>query len=364
MPNNSMTPPKEFQNLSFQECSHLIEEKKALFVEELVILTHHYQRSEIVHYGDFVGDSYALSAKAAAQKKAKYIVFAGVHFMAESADILSDDSKAVFLANAYAGCPMADMANEKQVMKAWGELAKWVDTSKTIPVSYMNSTAGLKAFCGENKGLVCTSSNADKAFRYAFDKGERVFFFPDEHLGRNTANKLAIEREAVLVWDPAKPYGGNDKAAIEKGRVFLWKGYCNVHQKFTVDDIEKRRTESPNAFIIVHPECREEVVDIADASGSTVAIVKAVENASKGDKIFIGTELSLVNRLAMEYPDVHIEQLSTKEQPVCVNMFRTSINDLAYVLAMLGKEEVNRIRVEEPVKSNAKLALERMLEIA
>ncbi len=355
--------PERYRKMDEETCREIIRRRKAEMGKDLVILAHHYQRREIVPFGDFLGDSYALSAKAAARKDARTIVFCGVHFMAESADILASPGQTVILPNPYAGCPMADMAPDFQVMRVWEELGQVLDTETVIPVSYMNSTARLKAFCGRNKGLTCTSSNAHRAFAYAYERGERVFFFPDEHLGRNTANRMGIPREAVLLWDVNQPLGGHDREALERARVILWPGHCHVHMNYTVEMIESLRRKVEGVKIIVHPECREEVVAAADASGSTVQIVKYVESLPEGAAVAIGTELNLVARMIDETPKKRVMPLGEEDCPMCVNMYRTTLSDLAYTLDVLKEGGGNVIRVPEDVKIDARKALERMLEI-
>lgn len=345
------------------ECIDIIRRKKKEFGPELLILTHHYQRKELAPFGDFLGDSYMLAARAAAQKDARYIVFCGVLFMAESADILSTEKQTVYLPSPYAGCPMSDMAPEQQVMGAWGKLGSLIDIEGVLPISYVNSSARLKAFCGRNRGLTCTSGNADKAFDYAFARGERIFFFPDRHLGKNTANKKSIPKSRVVIWDPQKLLGGNSEEDIRNSRVILWKGHCHVHMNFTLEMARLRREENPDIKIVVHPECREELVDAADAVGSTALIVKYVAEQPPGSAIAIGTELNLVERLADEHPDKSIITLSNDSSPLCVNMNRITLNNLAYTLDSIEGGGGNIISVPESVAREAKLALERMLEI-
>ncbi len=357
--------PEAYRKLDENACKEIILKRKQELGEQLAILVHHYQRKEIVPFHDFLGDSFDLSAKAAAQKQVRYIVFCGVHFMAESADILSGAEQTVYLANPFAGCPMADMAPAKQVLQAWEELSDIIELDNTYPISYMNSTAELKAFCGRNKGLICTSSNADKAFNYVFDRkgGERVFFFPDQHLGRNTSNKLKIDREQVIKWNPLLPLGGHTPEAIRRSRVILWEGHCHVHMEFTLEQIQQRREDTPDIRIIVHPECREEVVQAADASGSTKQIVAFVQDQPAGSTIAIGTELNLVSRLADEYPDRKIVALSKDICPMCVNMYRTTLNDLAYTLDVMQDGGGAKIEVPAAIAAEARLALERMLTL-
>jgi len=328
--------------------------------EKLVVLAHHYQRKEIVPFGNFVGDSYYLSKMAAQQEKAEHIVFCGVHFMAESARILCRPEQRVYLPNLRAGCPMADMADDDQVDDAWEWLGQHIDTAKIIPVSYMNSAASLKAFCGARGGVICTSSNAEKAFRWALTRGERIFFFPDEHLGTNTANRLGIPRDQRVIFDPMHP--PTDPEPFKKAKLILWKGFCHVHTNFTVAHIEQARRDYPGIKIVVHPECVEAVVDQADAVGSTAFIAKYAAAQSPGSIIAIGTEINLTSRLADEYPDKTIFELSGQNCPLCVNMFRTTLGDLADCIENLGHR--NEIHVDPAIARHARLALERMLELS
>jgi quinolinate synthase len=327
--------------------------------KRLVILAHHYQRKEIVPFGNFVGDSYYLSKMAAQQEKAEHIVFCGVHFMAESARILCRPEQRVYLPNLRAGCPMADMADDDQVEDAWEWLGRHIDMTRVIPVSYMNSAASLKAFCGARGGIICTSSNADRAFRWAFTRGEKVFFFPDEHLGTNTANRLGIPRDRRAIFDPLHP--PSDPEPFARATVILWKGFCHVHTNFTVAHIQQARNDYPGIKIVVHPECVEQVVDQADAVGSTAFIARYVAEQPPGSVIAIGTEINLTSRLADEYPDKTIFELSGQNCPLCVNMFRTTLGDLADCLENLGHK--NEIRVDPAIARDARLALERMLEL-
>jgi quinolinate synthase len=336
-----------------------IQEQIDRWGETLVILAHHYQRKEVVPFGNFVGDSYYLSKMAAEQEKAEHIVFCGVHFMAESARILCRPEQRVYLPNLRSGCPMADMAAEDQVDDAWEWLGEHIDTTKVIPVSYMNSAATLKAFCGANGGLICTSSNADRAFRWAYDRGERVFFFPDEHLGTNTANNLSIPRDQRVIFDPLNP--PDNPEPFKRTKLILWKGFCHVHTNFTAGHVDAVRESYPDVKVVVHPECNEEVVSKADAVGSTAFIVKYVADQPAGSVIAIGTEINLTSRLADEHPDKTIFELSGQNCPLCVNMFRTTLGDLAECLESLG--EKNEIVVDPKIASEARTALARMLEL-
>ncbi|HMH79556.1 MAG TPA: quinolinate synthase NadA, partial [Candidatus Acidoferrum sp.] len=270
---------------------------KAALGKDLVILGHHYQRDEVVKFADFRGDSLRLSQQAA-DADAKYIVFCGVHFMAESADILRRGNQIVVLPDLSAGCSMADMADIGQVEACWNELQGVADTSKIIPVTYMNSTAAIKSFTGEHGGSACTSSNAPAVMNWAFERGEKVLFLPDEHLGRNTAYRMGIPLQEMIVWDPYEELGGNTAEAVGKARVILWKGYCSVHQRFTPEQIGRVRRENPGVRVIVHPECKFEVAQAADEIGSTEGIIRAIKAAPPGSKWAVGTEIHMVNRLS------------------------------------------------------------------
>ncbi|MBC8440894.1 MAG: quinolinate synthase NadA [Deltaproteobacteria bacterium] len=325
---------------------------------QLVILTHHYQRKEIIDLGDHRGDSFGLSQKAAQDENAKYIVFCGVHFMAESAAILAKNHQTVQIPDMNAGCWMADMADSYLVEKAWNDVTAIVGENIVTPLVYMNSDAFIKAHCGKNNGAVCTSSNASKAFEWAFKQREKVFFFPDEHLGRNTGNHLNIPANEMIVWDPEKPLGGNSEQDIKKAKVFLWKGYCLVHTRFTTDDIKAMRKSFPGAKIVVHPECTQEVVKASDAVGSTSFIVKYVAQSQPGSTIIIGTEINLIKRLAMEYPDKTILPL---KDSLCPNMYKINLKNLLNCLENIGK--TNIVTVDETIKKDAFIALENMLNL-
>ncbi|WP_299978350.1 quinolinate synthase NadA [Desulfobacula sp.] len=324
----------------------------------LIILTHHYQRKEVVDLGDHRGDSFGLSQQAAGDERAQYIIFCGVHFMAESAAILAKDHQTVQIPDMNAGCWMADMADAYLVEKAWNDVAAIVGNDIVTPLAYMNSDAFIKAHCGKNQGAVCTSSNAPKAFKWAFRQREKIFFFPDEHLGRNTGNHLGIPENEMIVWDPEKPLGGNTEQDIKKARVFLWKGYCLVHTRFTIDDMETIRKSFPDAKIVVHPECTQEVVKASDAVGSTSFIVTYVADAPTGSTIIIGTEINLIKRLAMEYPD---KQILPLKDSLCPNMYKINLKNLLACLENIGKKNI--VKVDETIKKDAFTALENMLSL-
>ena len=357
--------PENYRDMSNEELVRRIRERKEHYGERLLLLVHHYQRKEIVPFHDFLGDSYALSAQAAAKKNAKYIVFCGVHFMAESADILRGEGQSVYLPNPYAGCPMADMASEREVRRAWQQLASVVPETDILPLSYMNSTAALKAFTGRHGGLICTSSNARKALDWAYARAPKAFFFPDQYLGRNTARAMGVKPDDMILWKPAHPLGGNTEEAIRKAKLILWNGYCHVHLNFTAEQVAERRAEDPTIKVVVHPECRDEVVMAADAAGSTNFIVDFVAKQAAGSRIAIGTELNLVARLIDEHPDKRVVPLSKDACPMCMNMFRTTLNDLAYTLDHLEAPEGpgNLVEVPEAIKADARLALQWMLEL-
>ncbi len=348
---------RELEKLSDKEASEKIIEIKKRLGNDLCILAHLYQRKAITQLADFVGDSYGLSQSAAHFKGGKYIVFCGVRFMAESAAILCRPEQKVLHPDPEAGCPMADMASIEEVRRAWKVLTETGE--KVIPITYMNSTADIKAFCGENEGIICTSSNATKTFEWAFQKGKRIFFLPDEHLGRNTALKYGISAEELSIWDPEKSDGGEPESYSDS-KVVLWRGYCPVHQKFTVRDIEHVRRFYPKAKVLVHPECPHDVVEKADAVGSTDFIRKYVANHTRpGDEIFIGTEINLIQNLASEYPDRLITKL---HRSLCLTMYQITLGRLLYTLENL--ESLEAVKVPAEAATHALSALNRMLHLA
>ena len=364
--------PAEYRNATPQELDLRIRAAKHALGDRVVILGHFYQRDEIVQYADFLGDSFQLANAAKSRPKAASIIFCGVHFMAETADMLSGPDQAVILPNLAAGCSMADMADLDSVESAWEELtdALGADLDQpdpvtgrqpVIPVTYMNSSAALKGFCGRHGGIVCTSSNASTVLRWAFERGQRVLFFPDQHLGRNTAKAMGISLDHMPMWNPRKPFGGNKPADLQTAKVILWHGFCSVHKRFTVDQITHARGTHPGVRVIVHPECPMEVVDAADETGSTDFIKKAVEAAAPGSIIAIGTEINLVQRLAADHPDKTIFCLDPVVCP-CSTMYRIHPGYLAWVLESIERGETpNRITVPESVAVPARIALERML---
>ncbi|MCP4247535.1 MAG: quinolinate synthase NadA [bacterium] len=337
-----------------------IEAHRRDFGDRLVILGHHYQQDDVIRFADFTGDSLKLSQLAAEQKQARYVVFCGVHFMAESADILTDDAVSVILPDLSAGCSMADMADIDQVEEAWDCLTA-ASAGRIVPITYVNSTAAIKAFCGRHGGACCTSSNARLILQWAFDQGDQVIFLPDQHLGRNTAYSLGVPLDAMQVYDPAEPEGGLTGRQIHDARVLLWKGHCSVHQLFTAAQCDQIRQADPEFQIIVHPECAWEVVQKADQAGSTEYILNTIRNAAPGSKWAVGTEVHLVNRLAKTYADRTIRSLADI-QCLCTTMYRISPGHLLWALDELAAGRVvNRICVPDDIKTEAQSALDRML---
>ncbi|WP_435319391.1 quinolinate synthase NadA [Haloarchaeobius sp. TZWSO28] len=353
--------PAEYRDLTEAERTERIEAAKAELGEDVVILGHNYQRREIVDHSDFIGDSYQLSVEAA-NADAKYVIFGGVTFMAESADIITDDDQTVILPSMEASCPMAGMAEALQVDAAWEEITSAAPDADIIPITYMNSYADLKAFCAEQGGLVCTSSNAHRAFEWAFERGDKVLFLPDKHLGENTAHRLGMQ-DNMAEWDPWDPEG-KDAEQVAKSDIILWDGYCQVHERFRVEHIEQVREQHPDAKVIVHPECRREVVEAADKAGSTAAITETIENAEPGETWAIGTEIHLTNHLQRWHPEVNVLPLCGDACMDCNAMRQIDPNYLTWVLEELveGRER-NVIEVAPEEKELAKVALDRMLEV-
>jgi quinolinate synthase len=360
--------PEAYKLAGEAELDARIRAAKAALGDRAVILGHFYQRDEVVQYADFVGDSFQLANAALTRPDAEAIVFCGVHFMAETADTLSRPEQAVILPNLAAGCSMADMADADSVEDCWEQLEEIFGTEPdaegrvpVIPVTYMNSSAALKAFCGRNGGIVCTSSNAKTVLEWAFERGQRVLFFPDQHLGRNTAKALGVPLEQMPMWNPRKELGGNDEQVLLDSRVILWHGFCSVHKRFSVAQIEKARADFPGVNVIVHPECPMEVVDAADSAGSTDFIQKAIAAATEPTVFAIGTEINMVNRLAAQYPQHTIFCLDPVICP-CSTMYRIHPGYLAWVLEeLVAGRVVNRITVDDDVQQDARTALERML---
>jgi len=355
--------PNEYLGLKPGDLYQRISTAREKLGRRLVIPGHHYQRDEIIQFADYRGDSFLLSQKAAQQKQAEFIVFCGVHFMAETADILTGQHQQVILPNITAGCSMADMAPTDDVLDAWDDLNGVIDGG-LVPITYMNSTAAIKALCGRNGGIVCTSSNVAKVFGWALERGEKVLFLPDQHLGRNTGVKVGIPLEEMVVWDLFKPLGGLSRSQIQQARVILWQGHCSVHTRFNMSQIEEARRRYPDLRVVVHPECTREVVEAADLDGSTEFIVRAVTQAPAGSVFAIGTEINLVHRLANENPDKTVFCLDPVVCP-CSTMYRIHPAYLAWVLESLVDGQVmNRISVDEDTAHHARIALERMLAVA
>jgi quinolinate synthase len=362
--------PERYTGASPEELARWIGAAKATLGDRVFILGHHYQRDEVMVWADARGDSFGLSRMAAAKHDAEYIVFCGVHFMAESADVLTGDHQQVLLPDLNAGCSMADMADIDSVEEAWEALAQVTDVERIVPITYMNSSAALKAFVGAHGGTVCTSSNARAVLEWALDPagtgraaGDKVLFFPDQHLGRNTGYQLGYGAGDMAVWNPRLAMGGLEDAEVKATTLLLWKGHCSVHQRFSPRHVAAFRAEHPHGIVLIHPECAHEVVELADQVGSTDAIIRAVEAAPAGSTIGIGTEIHLVKRLADTHPDKQISCLDPLVCP-CSTMFRIDAPHLAWVLEGLVDGEVrNRITVEPETARLARVALERMLAI-
>ena len=357
--------PQHYLKLSGDELRERIRAARAELGDRLVILGHHYQRDDIIEFADFRGDSFKLAQQAADNSEADYIVFCGVHFMAESADILTTPEQSVILPNLAAGCSMADMAQPEDVYDAWDDLGEVVDTDRVIPITYMNSAASLKAFVGKNGGAVCTSSNATAVLEWAFEQGDQVLFFPDQHLGRNTGKRLGIDpRTQTAVWSPRKALGGLTEQRITDSKILLWQGHCSVHIRFRVDQIERARQEHPDVRVVVHPECTEPVVAAADADGSTEFIINYVRNGPPG-VYAVGTEINLVHRLNEEV--AHEGKTAFCLDPVicpCATMYRIHPAYLAWVTESLVEGRVvNPITVDDETRKWARVALDRMLAI-
>tara|TARA_B100000315_G_scaffold10225_1_gene9847 strand:- start:1693 stop:2784 length:1092 start_codon:yes stop_codon:yes gene_type:complete len=340
-----------------------IEAAKAALGDRLFILGHHYQRDEVMRWADACGDSFRLSRLAQQRTVADYIVFCGVHFMAESADILTGDHQQVILPDLDAGCSMADMADLDEVVEAWDGIARVTDIERVVPITYMNSSAELKAFVGEHGGAVCTSSNARAVLDWAFEHGDKVLFFPDQHLGRNTGIAMGYQLGDMALWDPLRSHGGLAEAEVKEATFLLWSGHCSVHQRFTPGQIADFRERHPDGVVVVHPECAHETVLLADRVGSTDFIVRQVEEAEPGTAFGVGTEIHLVNRLATEHPEMTIESLDPMVCP-CSTMFRIDAAHLAWILDGLVDGKVrNLITVASDTQAWAHVALDRMLTI-
>lgn len=355
--------PDRYRDAAPEALDEMIGTAKATLGERLFILGHHYQRDEVMRWADARGDSYRLSVLAQERPEADAIVFCGVHFMAESADVLTADHQAVILPDLNAGCSMADMADIDEVTEAWESLAEVIDVDQLVPITYMNSSAALKAFVGEHGGAVCTSTNAREILEWAFTQGRQVLFFPDQHLGRNTGMAMGYTAEDMRVWNPRLELGGLSEKECKEATFLLWKGHCSVHQRFTPAHVAAFRAEHPDGIVIAHPESSYEVCQASDQVGSTDFIIKAVAAAPVGSTIAIATEIHLVNRLAAETPDKVIVSLDPLVCP-CSTMFRIDGPHLAWVLENLVEGRiVNRIVVDDATAASARIALQRMLDI-
>ena len=355
--------PVSYMRTSPEDLRKNIKSARKQLGTRVTILGHHYQRDEVIEFADQRGDSFKLSQYAAEQKHAEFIIFCGVHFMAETADILSSPEQKVILPNLTAGCSMADMANSDDVEDCWDDLNDVLGPNEVVPITYMNSTAAIKALCGKNEGIVCTSSNASATFDWALQKNKKILFLPDQHLGRNTAAQKGIPLGEMIVWNPFKPLGGNTKEQIKDAKIILWQGHCSVHTRFTIKQIEKARTEYPDVTIIAHPECTLDVVNAADFSGSTEFIKDKINGSAAGSTWAVGTEISLVNRIAAENPDKNIFCLDPIVCP-CSTMYRIHPAYLSWILdGILNGVTINQISVDDQTRAYSKIALQRMLEI-
>jgi quinolinate synthase len=360
--------PDAYRRLSDAEMDLRIAAAKAALGKRLVILGHHYQRDEVIKFADYTGDSLKLAQFAARQTEADFVVFCGVHFMAESANILGAPHQQVILPDLAAGCSMADMAAIDQLEMCWDELTQMITTGATsvVPVTYINSSADIKGFCGSHGGIVCTSSNATRVMEWAWQQGEKILMLPDQHLGRNTAFfKMGVPLDQMVVWDPDRPEGGVDREDLKRARLILWKGHCGVHTRFSTKHIEAFRQAHPNGRVIVHPECTFEVVQAADECGSTDFIIRTINASPEGSVWAVGTEIHLVSRLARDLaPARTIVTLDTLGC-LCSTMFRISPNHLLHVLeGLVDGDVINRIVVPEPTAGFARVSLERMLSLA
>ena len=357
--------PIRYLKMTPEEINASIASARETLGDQVLLLGHHYQREDVFKYADLSGDSYKLSRLASENKEAEFIVFCGVHFMAETADVLSGPEQTVILPNMAAGCSMADMAQSEDVEDAWEDLTSALGGQEEIvPITYMNSAADIKALCGRSGGIVCTSSNADLTFEWAFERSKRVLFLPDQHLGRNTALKMGIPEDEIIVWNPFVPLGGHTPEALRRARVILWQGHCSVHTRFTPAQVQESRARYPDVNVIVHPECTRETVDAANYVGSTEYIVKMVSEAPAGSIWGIGTEINLVNRLAKENPDKTVFCLDPVVCP-CATMYRIHPAYLLWVLdGLMAGLVVNAIKVEGQTAIDARVALRRMLDVA
>jgi quinolinate synthase len=363
--------PAIYQELSDPELRVRVQSAKAALGSRLVILGHHYQQDEVIEFADYVGDSFELSRNAARQKRAEFVVFCGVHFMAESADILTAPNVKVILPDLGAGCSMADMANLDQTLECWAQLEEQCPDQTLVPITYMNSSAAIKAFVGEHGGAVCTSSNCRAVLEWALAGGAaerkagktKILFFPDQHLGRNTAYAMGYPLDQMVLWDPRQDLGGNEPESLQKADFVLWKGQCSVHQLFRPEHVDQVRAKYPEMNVMVHPECRWEVVQKADLTGSTAFIVKQITEAPAGSQWAVGTEVHLINRLARQHSEQKIIVLSDC-QCLCTTMYRIDLPHLCWVLEnLVHGVVVNQIKVDEKTRKWSLVALDRMLEI-
>jgi len=354
---------QELYDLPEDEVISRVRELRSSLGDEVLILGHHYQREEVIAFADITGDSLKL-AQEAAKTTAPFIIFCGVHFMAEMADVLTDEHQVVILPDPAAGCSMADMANDEQVQRCWNELSTALNPDETVtPVTYINSTAALKAFCGSHEGIVCTSGNAKRVMTWAWDKREKILFFPDQHLGENTALTMGITDDEMIIWDPFKPMGGNTSEDIHRAKLILWKGFCSVHQLFKAEHAATMRNNHPDIQILAHPECSREVCETADFVGSTERIIKYVAAAKPGSKFAIATELNLVNRLRITHPEHQIWFLSPTVS-MCSTMFRTDPQHLCWALQeILGDKQYHQVAVAASQQEMALVSLNNMLNL-
>jgi quinolinate synthase len=360
----AIRPFEDYLTMPDEEIHERIESAREELGSRVVILGHHYQRDDVIEHADLTGDSYQLSVMASQRKEAEFIVFCGVHFMAESADILGQPHQKVILPDLGAGCSMADMATVEQVEDAWEQLKEiGVLKQKVAPITYMNSSAAIKAFCGRNGGVVCTSSNAVPLFDIYLKEYDKMMFFPDQHLGRNTGAKFGIAPEHMVLWNPFEELGGNTEEELHNAKLILWRGHCSVHGRFKPWHVEQIRKQIPDVKVLVHPECMREVVDISDLNGSTSFIINTVANAPSGSKWAIGTELNLVLRLQKQFPDKEIHLLAP-DLCMCATMYRIAPQNLAWAMEnLVAGNVVNQIKVDNETKHYALVALERMINL-
>lgn len=355
--------PEKYKAMPNKEILMKIKITKSQLGDKVLILGHHYQRNEVIGFADKTGDSLKLAIDAR-DSKSPYIVFCGVRFMAETADIITSDSQKIILPDLKAGCPMADMVDVDQLERVWNYLGEIIDIENVIPVTYVNSSAETKAFCGMNNGIACTSSNAEKVMQYIVNKKKRILFLPDRNLGINTAKKMGIKRENILLWDRIKKNGGLERSQIQNSEVIVWDGYCPVHMRFNNNFVKSLKKEQSNINILVHPEVSEEVAELSDYMGSTQYIIKTIEKAEKKSSWAIGTEMHLVSRLADQNPDKHI-QLLDKTMCICSTMYKISSRHLLWILENLLEDKVvNEVSVNKEIAVQAKKAIDRMFSLS